>query len=210
VEIGVGNPITPHVTGTTIVLSDLFAGACTSPESRANFASVTFGGSASVYITDPGFNPFTGMPLTNAQSACLRELRQRALDREGIDQALYRLPVEGATGLLDIERPDWRLGSPRAGELILTADNQYAFLVSLASSDAATPGVHGGAPARPIAFLVASGGTFLRAGLEQRLARPIDVAPTVAALLGVDPPTFSEGRVLREAFGPPGLIRRSR
>lgn len=200
VEVGIGNHVTPLITGTAIVLSELFANTCTGPSSTANRDWVTFGGSASVYITDPGYDPYAGTPLTSSQAACLKELRDRALAREGIGEALYRVPVEGVTGLLDLEQPHWRLDTPRAGELILTAENTYAILPSPTSSDLASPGTHGGPPARPIAFIVASGGAFLVPSFDATMVGPIDVAPTVAALLGVNPPAASEGRVLEEAF----------
>jgi hypothetical protein len=194
------NPLTPQLDGSTIVLSDLFAGACESPGARAEVDWVSFGGAASVYITDPGHDPFAGIPLSDAQRGCLKELRARALAREGIEDALYRLPVQGDVGLLDAVHPEWRLNTPRAGELILTADNTHSILASRTSSDAAAPGVHGGPAAQPIPFLVASGSPSLKAGIDETRARPVDIAPTVARLLGVDPPAASEGRILTGRF----------
>lgn len=194
------DPLTPQLTGTTIVLSELFAGACTSPATRASFASVSFGGAASVYITDPGFDAYADTRLSDRARGCLKELRGRALAHDGVQHALYRLSVQGKTGLLDAVRPEWRANTPRAGELILTADNMHSFLSSRSSSDAVVPGVHGGEGARPIAFVVASGSPRLKPGTARTRARPVDVAPTVAALLRVDPPEASEGRALGNTF----------
>jgi ectonucleotide pyrophosphatase/phosphodiesterase family protein 5 len=205
VELAASSPLTSRLSGSTIVLSELFSGVCVSAGTRASFGWVSFGGAASVYITDPGYDPYAGTPLSEEQRGCLKELRGRALARGGVEEALYRLPVEGETGLLGAVHPEWRLNTPRAGELILTADNSHGFLPSRTSEDAASPGVHGGPAAQPIAFLVASGSPLLVPGVDLASARPIDIAPTVAALLRVDPPAASEGRVLSRRFLSPSL-----
>ncbi|MBI4729620.1 MAG: alkaline phosphatase family protein [Acidobacteria bacterium] len=192
-EIGVENPATPHLSGGWIVLPDVL-GTCPA----TSFTTVSHGGAASVYLTDPGYDPYAGTSLTTEQQDCLKTLRARALANTGVDEAMYRIPVSGDSAPI---HPEWRLDSPRAGELLLTAKDANAFLDSRTSSAAAITGNHGGPSTRHIPFLVASGGTFLNGGSDgSNLARPIDIAPTAAWLLGVNPPDRSEGRVLTEAF----------
>jgi predicted AlkP superfamily pyrophosphatase or phosphodiesterase len=51
----------------------------------------------------------------------------------------------------------------------------------------------------PLAFY----GLPFRAGTYRSSVEPIDLAPTLASLLGINPPTHSVGRVLTEALAPP-------
>lgn len=195
--LAVHNHATPHVTGTAIALDTLLAGACPGD----SFAFTSHGGSASVYLTG-GFDPYTDVALDPAEQACLSSLRQAALANQNVDEALYRLEVDTDPGqTIADHHADWRLGSPRAGELILTAKDTSWFVSSTVSSDSIPVGNHGGPSARPIPFVVASGSSILTADTDAtNLARPVDIAPTVSCLLDVPPPAASEGRVLGEAF----------
>lgn len=200
---GVSNPVTPKLTGTSIALPAMLAGRCTSSGSQAAFTWLSHGGSASVYLQDLGYDAYASPALTSRQLACLRELRAAALAEPGVDEALYRVPVEGTTALLAATHPDWRLGSPRTGELVITAKDAYSFLDSPTSASAVLSGNHGGPSARPVPFFVLSGGSFLAAGVDRaNLVRPTDIAPTAAWLLGLPRPANADtdARVLAEAF----------
>ncbi|HTO07477.1 MAG TPA: ectonucleotide pyrophosphatase/phosphodiesterase [Myxococcota bacterium] len=69
-----------------------------------------------------------------------------------------------------------------------------------------SPGVHGYDPSQPdMGAIFYALGAGVPAGAELGEVRAIDVAPTVAALLGIDPPAQSEGRALFQApQAPPG------
>jgi predicted AlkP superfamily pyrophosphatase or phosphodiesterase len=62
-------------------------------------------------------------------------------------------------------------------------------------------GRHGTSDELDVAFLLAGSG--VRPGVAPDAPRHVDVAPTVAALLGIAPPPGSQGRVLTEALDPP-------
>lgn len=129
-------------------------------------------------------------------------LRSRALAKPGVDEALYRLPVEADPAtLLSVAHPEWRLDTPRLGELLLTAEDAYSFTESRTSTYAVLAGNHGGPTALPVPFFVATGSSLLVQGTDAtHPVRRIDIAPTVAWLLGINAPAASEGRVLCEAF----------
>ena len=70
--------------------------------------------------------------------------------------------------------------------------------------DIAPRGIHGLDPQRPemqAGFVVAGPG--VAAGAALGAIRQIDVAPTLAALLGLDPPAQATGRVLTDALAKP-------
>ena len=63
------------------------------------------------------------------------------------------------------------------------------------------PGVHGYSPEHPdMAGIFLAIGRGVPAGARPLAVRMIDVAPTVARLLGIDPPRDAEGRAI-DAFG---------
>lgn len=51
----------------------------------------------------------------------------------------------------------------------------------------------------PLAFY----GLPFQTGVYRTHAEPVDLAPTIASLLGINAPTHSRGRVLTEAVAPP-------
>lgn len=193
-----------------VVLADVFEGAGPSP-----FEVVTNNGSASVYLTDVK-DP--NAPLTDAQQATLAELRKRALATEGINEALYRRPNPadgGADFTISSVHPSWGLDTPRVGELLITAAEDYGLLVERESDDALIAGQHGHPTDRHIPFFVLSGGTYVADGSVSASGEPaeaddttrlpeqaenVDIAPTVGWILGVGSPEQSGGRVLQEAF----------
>jgi predicted AlkP superfamily pyrophosphatase or phosphodiesterase len=196
-----------------IFLDELLDGAGPEP-----FAAVPHGGSASVYLTDLD-NP--NGPLTESEQSTLKSLRDLALAEPAVEEALYRLDnaVDGGTQhTLDAVHPDWQLGgSPRTGELLLTAAETHFFVESFTDDDNAPVGNHGHPVDRHIPFIVASGGKYVADGsvapsdpaavdeADDTAALPeqaenVDIAPTISWLLGVDPPAQNQGRILKEAF----------
>ncbi len=207
-EQPISNQVTPLATGTRVVLPDLL-GSC---QNGTSYKAVSHGGSASVMIADAGYDPYAGTPVTQRQKDCLAQLRARALADQHVTEALYRVPVEAnAATLLSEKHPDWRLGSPRVGELFLVARDDSYFANSRTSNSAASAGMDGGPSSLPIPFLVASGSRLLRPGRDDaHRVRSVDIAPTIAWLLKINPPAASEGRVLHEAFSrPPATSRYS-
>lgn len=143
----------------------------------------------------------------------LARLRAAALGTEGVDEALYRQanPADGGdANTLDMVHPGWNIAGERTGDLFVTHDAAGAF------SDPVNPlvGNHGSPLTTDNTFAVISGGPQVRQQalsgqvgarfddtlINEKQAQTVDVAPTVNALFGAQPPADSEGRVLVEAF----------
>jgi predicted AlkP superfamily phosphohydrolase/phosphomutase len=96
------------------------------------------------------------------------------------------------------------LGGPHGGDLYVDLAPGYYSSATLRGplvSDRPPTGEHLYGPERPsmkAAFSVAGPG--VAAGVDLGELRQIDVAPTLAALLGIDPPAQSTGQVLRRAL----------
>ncbi len=99
------------------------------------------------------------------------------------------------------------IGGPWGGDLYLDVEYGYELSPSASGEDPVgwqkANGDHGWLPTRPemhaILFLSGPG---VRKGASAGPARLIDIAPTLAHLLGIDPPRQSRGRVLEEAIEP--------
>ena len=111
----------------------------------------------------------------------------------GITEVLARLPVAGVPSLETLHA-DWHLGHPRSGELLLVAAPGYAFLDPFDQVDACLRGNHGG-PGEATVPLVVSGGSerLTRAPAGTPPPSAVDVAPTIATLLGLRPPRRVDG-----------------
>lgn len=130
-------------------------------------------------------------------------LRGRAATPEGrtaVTAALESLSPTYVSQVIDQAGLDALRASDKLGDLIAEAQPPYGFALSVPP-----PGEwrasHGSTAERPVPFVL-SGAGFRRGGapLEPEV---VDVAPTIAYLLGVRPPAQSEGRVLSESIGPP-------
>ena len=144
--------------------------------------------------------------------ARLKRMRAIALATAGVDEALYRRPnpVDGDRAhWVGRVHPDWHQTSARSGDLLVTADDGRRMTEPTATSNP-IPGNHG-MPSTLRVPLVVSGGI----GVVQRTvtgssdpdvraagqSENVDVAPTAAWLLGVQPPSAGfDGRALKEAF----------
>lgn len=206
-----GDTVNPE---NTIFFDEMFAGM-----DASRFEVVNHGGSASVFLTD--LDDLNG-PLRRGQRRTLKELRRRAVATKGVTGAFYRLPTTiPGTDVLDANtlehsHPRWHLdGTPRIGELFITAGDRHAFSEEPFDEGTVILGEHGHATDRHVPFYVMSGGTYVAdrtvrpsgavdetddTGALPEQAESVDIASTIAWILRVREPAQSSGRVLEEAF----------
>lgn len=145
-----------------------------------------------------------------------RRIREIATATEGVRSALYTQP-NPADG--DEEHwvgrvwPEWGLTGDRAGDVVVEVEPGYRITEPSETSNP-IPGNHGHAHTLPIPLIVSGGWEGLRRdqvvtadgepAVDEHppgVARNIDIAPTVAWLLGLGPARGGfDGRVLDEAF----------
>lgn len=147
--------------------------------------SLSLGGTAFVYITDP------------ARRAELLPKVKAALARaEGIKAVLEGAEVQ-ALGLPTPQE------NPRAGDLLLVAKDGYFFDNSAAPAEDALPAVgYGGTHGYPhtdpeMEGIFIASGAHIKPGVPLEKVRNMDLGPTIARLLGVEMKDV-EGRVLEE------------
>ena len=195
----------------------LFANQMFETAGPAPFQVVTHGGSASVFLEGLARDE---TPDASEQET-LAEIRALALATEGVEEVLYRLPNSqdgNNTFTIDNVHPNWNLGgTDRTGELLVVLDEQHSIFTDELDDDQVALGHHGHSTDRHIPFVVASGGPYLvdqtvaasnptainerdDTALLPEQAENVDIAPTLAWLLGVGTPAQSKGRILSEAF----------
>lgn len=138
------------------------------------------------------------VPFVRVGTVALRGDAATDEAREAIAQAVEALPeVER------VLRPDDLRAlhaSDREGDLVIEARPPWAF-----TEADLEPGMERGSHASlaeiEVPLLVAGSG-FCRK-VRPREPELIDIAPTIAELLGTDPPANAQGRVLSEVLGPP-------
>lgn len=148
--------------------------------------------------------------------ALLKRMREAILAGGGVDEVLYREdnPQDGgARHTAAAVHPGWHVDGERHGDLFVTSTPGTAFSDPEPFSNPLL-GNHGGPQTRDNLFVVTGGspavrtqtiggtvGPFLDDTLvNETTAENVDPAPTVAGLLGLEPPTSNAGRFLREAF----------
>jgi hypothetical protein len=141
-----------------------------------------------------------GADATDAGDAAATLGRVAALARatKGVAEVLARLPVPDVPSLA-VAHPDWHLQNQRVGELLLVAAPGYEF-VDPAGDDATLGGNHGAPGELRVPLIVTGGSSAIRAapdGTPPPIA--VDVAPTVAALLGLRLPRRVNGDAVPEA-----------
>jgi len=109
----------------------------------------------------------------------------------GVVEVLSRHPVEGV-GTIDDRHPDWHLDHQRAGDLLLVAERGCQFVDPSDPVDAALRGNHGG-PAELAVPLIVTGGWSGLARATGGAPGLVDVAPTIATLLGLRRPRRLDG-----------------
>jgi arylsulfatase A-like enzyme len=113
-----------------------------------------------------------------------------AADR--IKAALLTLPHVRAVYDKDAQRALHM--SPKFGELVIEPESGW----TLGATPAGPRGVHGLTETLSVPLVLAGAG--VRPNTPARSPRHIDLAPTMAALLGIEPPSGSQGRVLTESI----------
>lgn len=105
-------------------------------------------------------------------------------------------------GPLEAAHPDWKLDDQRAGHIVVTAKPRM-HLVGFDILDWLATGTHGSPTARDHWLMLTGGSPSITPGDDtSHLAGNVDLAPTIAWILGVPAPAASEGRVLSEAVSP--------
>jgi arylsulfatase A-like enzyme len=162
-------------------------------------------------LTEAGFSPEVfgsgGRPsspdtdlvlIAGGSISSVHLLGDLADDQSAIDRAAAALSdVEGVASVLTKpEQAELRI-APQYGQLLLEFDEPYA-LASAPPADGGPDGRHGSRREMSIPLLLS--GARVRPGAEPRSPRHVDLAATISAILEVQPPSSSEGRVLREAL----------
>jgi predicted AlkP superfamily pyrophosphatase or phosphodiesterase len=154
---------------------------------RRRAQSISEGGTAFVYLTEP---------KTEDGPKIIEALRQL----EGIEAILE--PAQfGALGLPVPSR------NPQVGDLLLVAREGYAFSDEALEDDAITPlpiplGSHGYLATDPqMNGVFVAWGRRIKPGMKLSTADILDVAPTIAELLGISLPGV-QGKVLAEILSP--------
>jgi predicted AlkP superfamily pyrophosphatase or phosphodiesterase len=111
----------------------------------------------------------------------------------GVAEVLARVAVPGVAALA-AAHPDWHLDHERTGELLLVAARGCQFVDPYDPVDAGLHGNHGGPAELSVPLFVTGGSATLRAAPPDT-PEPglVDVAPTIARLLGLRPPRRLDG-----------------
>jgi len=161
-------------------------------------------------LTEAGFNPEVfgsgGSPdspdtdivlIAGGSISSVHLLGDLADDAAAIDRA--RRALAGVTGVAAVltkaEQAELRM-APQYGQLVLEFEEPYALGPNPPGEG--SDGRHGSRQEMAIPLILA--GHRIRPTARPRNPRHIDLAATMSAILGVDPPAGSEGRVLREVL----------
>jgi len=111
----------------------------------------------------------------------------------GVAEVLARLPVPDVPSLASLHA-DWHLQHPRSGELLLVAAPGYEFVDPFDPVEASMLGNHGG-PGEAAVPMIVTGGSERLARAPTGTPEPsaVDVAPTIATLLGLRLPRRLDG-----------------
>ncbi len=131
--------------------------------------------------------------------------RAREPTMERARRAAARVPGVAEVARVGADHPDWHVDDQRAGDLLAIAVPGYQFVDPPDTVEAALLGNHGGPQDRHVPLIVTGGWPGLQAA-PPGTASPelVDVAPTVAALLGLRRPRRVDGSALPDdALGRP-------
>jgi hypothetical protein len=146
--------------------------------------------------------------------ATVKKMRQTLLDVPGVVNALYRRknPLDGGKKFtLAKARPDWGLGGPRTGDLVVTTALGVGVLDTSEANSLPLnplPGNHGSPLTRDNTFLITGGSDVLRQGESSVPAINTDVNPTAMRLLNRKAAKTVQGSFRREAFKVKALPKR--
>ena len=116
--------------------------------------------------------------------------------REVVRTALEELPH--VSRVLDAADLEALHASDKLGDFVLEAEEPWGFGDQEGLGEGAARGGHGSVGEMRVPFLISGAG--VRVGAVPRNAGLVDLAPTIAALLGVRPPADAEGRALVESL----------
>jgi arylsulfatase A-like enzyme len=120
-----------------------------------------------------------------ADAATLARVAAVARGSKGVAEVLARLPVPGVPSLAEVH-PDWHVGHERIGDLIVVAAPGYQLVDPWDDVDVRFKGNHGSPGELDVPLVVSGGSPALRAAPAGTAApSAVDVAPTIAALLGL-------------------------
>lgn len=127
----------------------------------------------------------------------LARVAQIARGTPGVAEVLGRQALPDVPALTAVH-PDWHLDHQRSGDLLLLSVPGFRFVDAWVPSAMATMrGDHGGPADRRVPLLVTGGAPQIRAaGAQAASPGSVDVAPTIAALLGLPAPRRLDGRPL--------------
>ncbi len=140
-----------------------------------------------VLVADGGVEHAYAAAIDPREPALAR-VAQLAAATPGVAEVLSRAAIAE-------RHPGWRLDHPRTGELLLVAAPGFEFVDPFDPVDAALRGNHGGPQDLTVPLVVTGGWPGLRSAPRDMPAPvAVDVAPTIAALLGLRAPRLVDGR----------------
>jgi len=186
---------------------------------KAGLLSLAADGSIDLFRTRavyfPGNQGYFLVNRVGHQEGVVRPEEEDAVLQQ-LDGVLRRIqdPETGApivTGILDPRtwKGDPGIGGPQGGDLYMSLAPGYRASADLKGNvvEAIPPaGEHMLDPERPdmqVAFVMAGPG--VSQGADLGAIRQVDIAPTLCALLGIDPPAQAAGSVLAAALARPGF-----
>ena len=152
-----------------------------------------------VEIVPPGRAPSPGTEIVLVKSAgrimdvTLRGRSATPGRRTEVRKVLERLPE--ISRVLDAADLEGLRAGDKLGDFVVEAEAPWGFAF-VEPERGASRGGHGSTREMRVPLLISGAG--VRAGAAPKDARLVDVAPTIAALLGVRPPADAQGRVLDE------------
>ena len=152
-----------------------------------------------VEIVTPGSAPASGTEVVIVKSAgritdvTLRGRSATSERRAEVRKVLERLPQ--LSRVLDAADLRALRASDKLGDFVVEAREPWGFGLS-EPEEGASRGGHGSTLEMRVPLLISGAG--VRAGAVPKDPRLVDVAPTIAALLGVRPPADAQGRALDE------------
>jgi predicted AlkP superfamily pyrophosphatase or phosphodiesterase len=163
---------------------------------------------ALLFVSDHGMAPL-GRKVDLRKALARDGLGARVLGAGGFVQIYLDQPERDGERAVEVARglgleahlrtsapPDWRVGHPRFGDVVVLAPISITIQSSRFLS-LPTRGWHGYRPDEPsMAGILVASGPGIQPGTRLGRVATLDVAPTVIALLGETPPEWMEGRVI--------------
>ena len=152
-------------------------------------------------ILPPGSQPSPGAEIIVVTAGRIADVTLRGWaatprGREEVRTVLEGLPH--VSRVLDTADLEALHASDKLGDFVLEAEAPWGFGDQEEPGEGAFRGGHGSTREMRVPLLLS--GVGVRTGALPRKARLVDVAPTIAALLGARPPADAQGRVLVESL----------